>query len=216
MKRVFLACAAIAISSNAGAASLLTNGDFEDPIISDSCCTTTVTPGSIPGWHVTAGDINIVNGTYASSPSGTNLAYNGNQYLDLIGESGGGAIAQSFATTLRQTYRLKFAYSHNLFGGLGSASANYQVGTLGGTVVHSSGNRGNLDWKTFSGDFKGTGSPMTLAFTNTVGDSNAGVFLDGVSISAVPEPSTWAMFILGFGIVGAAARRRRRPVAVTA
>ncbi len=33
-------------------------------------------------------------------------------------------------------------------------------------------------------------------------------FLDGVSIN-VPEPSTWAMLIAGFGLVGAAARRRR-------
>ncbi len=30
------------------------------------------------------------------------------------------------------------------------------------------------------------------------------------SIGAVPEPSTWAMMISGFGLVGAAARRRKR------
>jgi len=29
------------------------------------------------------------------------------------------------------------------------------------------------------------------------------------SISAVPEPATWALMILGFGLVGAAMRRRR-------
>lgn len=33
---------------------------------------------------------------------------------------------------------------------------------------------------------------------------------------AVPEPSTWAMLILGFGLVGAAARRRLRSPAVAA
>ena len=27
----------------------------------------------------------------------------------------------------------------------------------------------------------------------------------------VPEPSAWAMLILGFGVVGAALRKRRRP-----
>jgi len=32
----------------------------------------------------------------------------------------------------------------------------------------------------------------------------------GITTGAVPEPGTWAMLIAGFGLVGAAARRRRR------
>ena len=36
------------------------------------------------------------------------------------------------------------------------------------------------------------------------------------NIGAVPEPSTWAMMIGGFGIVGAATRRRKRRATVTA
>ncbi len=35
-----------------------------------------------------------------------------------------------------------------------------------------------------------------------------GIIVDGVNVG-VPEPSTWAMLIAGFGLVGAAARRRR-------
>jgi hypothetical protein len=34
--------------------------------------------------------------------------------------------------------------------------------------------------------------------------------------AAVPEPATWAMLITGFGVVGVAIRRRRRPVAALA
>lgn len=37
--------------------------------------------------------------------------------------------------------------------------------------------------------------------------------VDGASITAVPEASTWAMLVIGFGIVGAAARRRQAVVA---
>ena len=37
-----------------------------------------------------------------------------------------------------------------------------------------------------------------------------------VGINAVPEPATWAMLIAGFGLVGFAARRRRRQSSVTA
>ena len=36
--------------------------------------------------------------------------------------------------------------------------------------------------------------------------------LDNLSISAVPEPTTWAMLLVGFGMVGAAARRRSNVV----
>jgi hypothetical protein len=41
--------------------------------------------------------------------------------------------------------------------------------------------------------------------------------LDGVSMSsAVPEPATWALLIVGFGLVGAAARRRAEIARVAA
>ena len=36
------------------------------------------------------------------------------------------------------------------------------------------------------------------------------------AIAAVPEPATWAMMIGGFGVIGAAARRRRRVTAAFA
>jgi hypothetical protein len=32
--------------------------------------------------------------------------------------------------------------------------------------------------------------------------------LDNVSISAVPEPATWAMMLLGIGLIGGAMRSR--------
>ena len=37
--------------------------------------------------------------------------------------------------------------------------------------------------------------------------------LDNVSVAAVPEPATWAMLLVGFGLVGAARRRRTGAVA---
>ena len=40
--------------------------------------------------------------------------------------------------------------------------------------------------------------------------------LDGVSLTAVPEPSTWAMMFVGFAGLGYAAFRRRRPAPAAA
>lgn len=47
---------------------------------------------------------------------------------------------------------------------------------------------------------------------NRVGQTHESLF--GLAIAAVPEPSTWAMMIAGFGMAGATLRRRRAMVAV--
>ena len=49
------------------------------------------------------------------------------------------------------------------------------------------------------------------------GDTNAGFAVTGTfSVAAVPEPSTWAMMILGFAGVGFMTYRRRRNAALAA
>jgi hypothetical protein len=61
-----------------------------------------------------------------------------------------------------------------------------------------------------------TGSINTISYTSSVekGLSNGGLYLTGggtpTQYGAVPEPSTWAMMLLGFGGIGVALRRRRR------
>jgi hypothetical protein len=39
--------------------------------------------------------------------------------------------------------------------------------------------------------------------------------VDNLAIAAVPEPATWAMMLIGFGLIGATARYRRRHNVVT-
>jgi hypothetical protein len=55
----------------------------------------------------------------------------------------------------------------------------------------------------------GTGFRFPNGTSETL--KNAGFRLEGTSVgpAAVPEPASWAMMIAGFGLVGAAARRRR-------
>ena len=57
------------------------------------------------------------------------------------------------------------------------------------------------------------GQNYTLRFTGLVTIVST-EFIDNVALNvtpsvAVPEPASWAMLIAGFGLVGAAARRRR-------
>jgi PEP-CTERM motif len=42
------------------------------------------------------------------------------------------------------------------------------------------------------------------------GASQNQVYLTAATLGGVPEPTTWAMLIVGFGIIGAAMRRRGR------
>ena len=55
-----------------------------------------------------------------------------------------------------------------------------------------------------------------VRFENATGTTNSdGFSLDNVSfasaaVGAVPEPTTWAMMIIGFGAIGGAMRRRRK------
>jgi hypothetical protein len=49
----------------------------------------------------------------------------------------------------------------------------------------------------------------SFSYQNAGGD-NFGALLDNVSVSAVPEPETYAMLLAGLGFVGFMARRKRR------
>jgi hypothetical protein len=52
------------------------------------------------------------------------------------------------------------------------------------------------------------GGRLTFAATGTA--DSLGGYLDDIRISSVvPEPASWAMLLAGFGLIGAAARRRR-------
>lgn len=209
--RTFLVAAAVlaaSVGSTAANAQLVQNGGFENPVITDSCCNTAPPAANLPDWTVTP-DVNVVNGTFMSTNAvHPNLAFEGNQYLDLVGQSGNGSISQILATAAGVDYNLSFEYSHNLFAGLTSASAQVFInGVLAGTVTHTGGSTSDLAWQLFHTSFIATG-PTTLSFVNTAGAQNEGVFLDAVTVAAVPEPATWAMMLMGFGAIGISLRRR--------
>jgi hypothetical protein len=76
---------------------------------------------------------------------------------------------------------------------------------------------GTRGFVTYSAFFTPTNAgSFTLAFTGSGGGNvNIGPIIDNVLVTqgAIPEPASWAMLIAGFGLVGAASRRRRAVVA---
>lgn len=205
-----LATAAIMFAAgSADAANLIVNGGFENPTVpNNDYANVNVHIPSIPGWNST--NVDIVNNFLGFG------AYQGMNWLDLVGFGSTGSISQTFNTVSGRRYLLTFAYSHNSLGGLGSASGLVSVGNLSRTVTHSTGNASNPDYQIFSRTFTATGPTSTLSFVTTAGGGNAGLALDAVSVSAVPETATWAMLIGGFGAMGCALRTRRRSALATA
>lgn len=94
-------------------------------------------------------------------------------------------------------------------------AANVQIGSFTGSQVPpapADGSTGNaLDNRRVNFNFGGD-TATRVVFTST----QHAFELDNIAgTAAVPEPTTWAMLVLGMGLVGVASRRRR-PNAITA
>ncbi|HEY2356695.1 MAG TPA: PEPxxWA-CTERM sorting domain-containing protein [Phenylobacterium sp.] len=79
------------------------------------------------------------------------------------------------------------------------------------TAIMHEPSQGFSGWLTESVSFKADATTQTLKFLS-IGSPNGEppiALLDGVSLT-VPEPSTWAMMLVGFGGIGAMVRRRRQ------
>lgn len=106
-------------------------------------------------------------------------------------------------------------FSHAFLFSGSSAGASGDVGRMGLPENYVSGTALGTNTATFNGSFASLGLTRgTYNWTWGTGataDSFTVNIGPAVAPGAVPEPATWAMLILGFGAVGGALRRRKRP-----
>jgi len=181
---------------------LLSNGSFEDPLVSGGFNTIN-TGGTMGAWTVTDASIDHI-GNYWQ-------AEDGNQSVDLSGNAPG-TIAQTVSTTAGQQYELSFWMAGNTDGGatVKSLAALINGNTLANTTFDTTGkSHGDMGWVEYTYDFVSTGGPTTVSFASTeAGGSPYGAALDNVSLKAVPEASTVILF--GLMLVGGAFMLRTR------
>jgi PEP-CTERM motif len=211
-----LVAGALALSHPASAGVLLADG-FESPVVTPGAFQNFNTGTTFGPWTVVGPQVSIVSTTFTQNGFSF-VAQQGNQWLDLTGDganSPADGVRTTLATTIGQAYNLSF-YVGNIVnpGGIFGTSSTVDV-LVNGTMVLAATNTSGTGstsqvWQQFSLAGIATTNSTTFAFLNgdPSGDNSNG--LDNIVIStAVPEPSTWAMMILGFFGIGFMAYRRK-------
>lgn len=198
-----LFCGLALASPAAAVTNLVTNGIFEN---------------GLAGWTETDGNANsTVLLIGASDPVSTNPSPDaaGSTAAIFQTDTGFNVLSQGVSLIAGHTYSVGFDYV-----GAGYQNPNrfaFSL-TLDGQTLTTLGSStvSNTQWATTDLLTTATSTGISnLAFVfNGYGNYAKDIAIDRVYLidttSAVPEPATWAMMIGGFGMVGAALRRKRR------
>lgn len=189
MRTVALAGLLAAAAVPAGAATII-NGSFET--------------GTFAGWTLTT------SGGLTGSTIVSNTEADAGLYSARFRTATGNfrIISQDVATNVGQNYILRYSLLNQ-----GATAFDTLDVTTGGTTI-SYADRAPFGWTPFTQAFQATSTSTLIRFAvrHTGGTTGNFLYLDKVSLS-VPEPTTWAMLIAGFGMVGLASRRRRTSLA---
>jgi hypothetical protein len=198
--------AAIALASipaTATAGNLVTNGSFEADVLANW---EWVQLPSLTGWIGGANGIELRNSVIGPAQDGL-------QFVELDVKQNS-TMYQMINTVAGQTYNLSFWYAPRT---LVTSDSNIIDVSWGGNQLNLNPITGNggtskddpLVWSLYSFSVMGTGSAVELRFSAGGASDSVGGSLDNISVTAVPEPETYAMLLAGLGMMGAMVRRRR-------
>ena len=139
-------------------------------------------------------------------------AYDGRRMVDLTRGSLDGAISQTFSTVEGTDYALSFAVTAPALY-FNSATLVVNVGSASKSYLVPRSSESNLSWTVETFNFKADSSSTTLTFSGPSANGYWGPVIDSVSVTAVPEPETYAMMLAGLGFLGVIGRRKTEKVA---
>ncbi len=149
------------------------------------------------------------------------LGTNGSQFLDLTGtaDTYGVGVRQNSITVVPGTpYKLNFDVGAFRYAGsdLGTAAVALTISgghTYSGNFLNSQTRpiSNGIVWQTMAYNFTPTTSSISLQFVgaNVSSSSRFGIAFDNVTLTPVPEPAGVGTLLVGLGMFGFAARRRR-------
>ena len=220
MRKSLFLLASLALASPA-AANLVINGGFESGNTGFTSTYTFVAPLAVPGGGnnmVPENTYTIGTNAFNQHPSWARVGpFAGANFLIANGSSSNDAAvwAQTLTgLTIGTTYDFS-AWAVNVccnssFGGTNVSPLIMSAGS--GTTFASSGVLGATGiWTKFTGSFVAKNTSTNLSIFTDVNAASGNDFgLDNISVvAAIPEPATWMMMLFGFGVVGAAMRRRK-------
>jgi hypothetical protein len=165
----------------------------QDPGFESDTSETVSSPDYLSGgdWQVTSGTSYVAN--FASD------AHSGNNYLEIAPDGDTSTIQQTLTTQSGADYDLSFYY---------------EVIVIDPTTIDFGSFSTSISDTTTDGWVPATYDDLTATSTSTVlsfSTANEGVFLDDVSVTAVPEPASLGLLaVAGLGIM---ARRRKSSAA---
>jgi hypothetical protein len=210
------AAATLSVASSAQATiNLLVNPGFENGVAPGG--STTLAAGdttSITGWRVVGGGVNYVDNSVWAPAAG-------NRSIELL-SNGGGIVQRVYGFVPGKLYVVRFNVSADPFNtSLVPKAVSYTVSVTGGAALNSiyTYNPGvntstTMAYSQQAYTFVASSTFQDLQFRAGGRNGAFGPVIDSVSVSLIPEPSTWAMLILGFGLVGVASRRRKQTAVV--
>ena len=166
--------------------------------------------------------------TSASAATPLTVTYTGTVEGTSNGNNLGGNVVFTGVTTQEDANDGQFSYSSftALYAGatytFANASAAFSAANVldvftGGTKVTSFSFAPGTMFAVGQSYAATLGQGGTFTVDPSVGNVNftGGVGIVTSSIAAVPEPATWAMMLVGFGMMGASMRYRRKSIAVS-
>jgi hypothetical protein len=196
-------------ATSANAANIVLNGGFEDTASSTPTYGSNLVPNGT--WSV----FNSLAGTWSSTAgievrnNVAGAAFEGVKYveLDVYGNT---KIQQTLRTVVNQQYELSFWYSPREGTSAATNGVTWAFGGNSGSVIGPAGVSSGNQWAGFTQTFTATSTSTVLSFTGRGNSDGYGTSLDAVSVSAVPEPSDFAMMLAGLAVIGAVVRKRSK------